>query len=197
MDETKKQPDKKQEDQAGWNYKPESVAAKTPADPADATQSKSKGPADGSVEWSASEFIHHDKGFLWYASFVLLIGLVIAGVYWLTHDIFSVIGIACLAIILGVVTSRKPRVLDYRLDHTGVTVGQTFYPYAAYKSFAVVEEGPFTSVVFVPMKRLALPLNLYLAPEDEEKAVEVLGRYLPIQRGELSGFDHLMRHARF
>jgi hypothetical protein len=110
----------------------------------------------------------------WYLVFGL-VGLVLAaGVFLINHDIFSVIVIAMVAGILGYATSRKPRVMTYRLDHTGLTIGQKFRPYAEFKSYSLIDEGPFASITLAPLKRFMPTTSVYFSPEDEHKIVEVL-----------------------
>ena len=149
------------------------------------------------VEWTASEFISHDKGSNWYV--MLGLGTVAAtvGIYFITKDIVSVVAILALAIILGYLAGRKPRVLTNRLDGYGITVGQTTHPFEDYKSFAVIDEGAFWSVVFLPAKRFAVPLSLYLAPDDERRVIDVLGQYLPLEQGEMNSVDRAMRRLHF
>ncbi len=179
---------------AGWAYKPAAGAAGAMVDAAPAA---TPAPANNTVEWTASEFIAHDKGVGWYVGFFLLTALLAVGLYFITRDIVSVGGVVALAFILGVVAARKPRVLAYRVDRSGITVGSRLHPFGEYKSFALVNEGPFWSIVFLPMKRFALPLSLYLAPEQEQVVVEALGNRLPLEKGELGPLDELMRRVHF
>jgi hypothetical protein len=38
----------------------------------------------------------------------------------------------------------------------------------------VVPEGAFNSIVFMPLKRFAVPLSIYYDPKDEDKIIAVL-----------------------
>lgn len=190
-----------QDENAGWQYKPDATSA-----PAGGNNgfSPAAAPANGAaqnlpseVEWTASEFVAHDKGVGWYL-ILALVSLIIGGlVYLITSDIFSTAVVIILGIIFGVAGSRKPRVLTYRLTREGITAGNKFYPYGDYKSFAYLDEHPFASIVFIPLKRFGFPLSVYLAPEDEHRVLEVLATHLPLERGEIGVIDSLMRRARF
>ncbi len=185
---------------SGWQYKPsDTVAPKATmaAGPeAVSTASPSQGRSKG-VTWTASEFIAHHKSVGWYV-FLLVIGAVLCGlIYLTTKDMITVTAIAACFLIFGVAAARKPRVLAYRLDETGLTVGQRLYPYANFKAFALVDEGSFTSIAFVPLKRFSPPLSIYFAPEDEHEIVAVLSQYLPLEQGQLDLFESLMRRIRF
>ena len=149
------------------------------------------------MEWSASEFVAHDKGASWY---VLLSGatIVVAAIlYLVTRDRFTVGIVVVMGAVLAIAAASKPRVLTCRLDAKGIVLGTKRYPYAQYKSFTVQEEGPFASIVLLPMKRFGLPLSMYLAPDIEHKALEVLSSYLPLEPGKPDMLDRLMRYLRF
>jgi hypothetical protein len=188
------------QDEGHWQYKPAGSASAPKSSPdfsdtSDSALAQTEA-ADG-VEWTASEFVAHDKGPSWYA-LLILAALGVAGViYIITKDIFSTVVVLILAIILAVAAGRKPRVLTYRLDDNGITAGSKFYPYANFKSFAFLEEEPFASIVFIPMKRFGMPFSVYLAPEDEQKVLGMLSQHLPLERGELDSVDRFMRRVRF
>lgn len=168
-----------------WQYNADAAAAASAAAPSQ------------TVEWTASEFINHDKGFSWYLALAGL-GIVAAAVlYFITRDVVSSVVICLFAIILGVAGARKPRTLTYRLDTKGLSAGNKFHAYGEFKSFALIEEGAFNSITLLPIKRVSLPLSLYVSPEDEPKILEVLGQYLPMQQGGMELTDNLMRRMHF
>ncbi len=181
-----------QEPQSGWQYAPSSGPANTPT-----PNPGPSAPAPGDVEWTASEFVAHQKGFAWYLGFGGIGLLLAVGIFALTRDIFSVVVIVILSCVLGYATSRQPRVLTYRLDRSGLTIGQKFHPYGEFKSFALINEGAFTSITFAPLKRFMPPLSIYFSPEDEHAIMTALGAHLPMQPAVRDGFDQLMRRVRF
>lgn len=189
---------KPQDPESGsWQYKPEGTQKASFADGHDRVSQAAPTSADDTVEWTASEFVAHDKGVGWYV--LLATGAIVVAVftYLITRDRFSVGVIILFAVILGIIGARKPRVVTYRLDSSGVKIGARFHPYSEYKSFALREEQPFASIELVPMKRFDFPLGIYLAPENEHEVLNVLTRHLPLERGELDGAERLMRRLRF
>jgi hypothetical protein len=194
MEGGEQQPNQGQ-DQGSWQYKPDGAALAAPVEMPVVNVGASQ-PLDG-VEWTASEFVAHEKGATWYLLLALAGGAAAALIYVITRDIISSVAIMALAVILGIAGARKPRVLTYRLDRTGIMVGPRLHRFAEYKSFALIDEGAFWSVVFLPTKRFAVPLSVYLAPEDEQRVIEVLGSYLPIQQGQMGSVDRLMRRMHF
>jgi len=178
-----------QEAEAGWYHQ-------TGTDAGAPTDKPAETHAD-TVEWTASEFIAHDKGFGWYAGYALVAVIIAALLYLIIRDVFSIIVVAIMAVILAVAAARKPRVMEYKLDRSGLTVGNKFYPYQAYKSFSLPETGPFVSIELAPLKRLGFPVSLYLAPDNQDRVLEILSDHLPMERHELSSLDHLMHQLRF
>jgi hypothetical protein len=150
-----------------------------------------------SISWTASEFVAHDKSSEWY----MLLGLgtvAAAGImYVLTKDFVSVGVIILAAIIFAVYAAHKPRQLQYRVDLRGITIGGKTYGYDQFRSFSVVPEGAFSSIVFMPLKRFAVPVSIYYAPQDEEKIVELLSEQLPYEQRRRDAVDSLMRKVRF
>lgn len=182
---------------------PETPWQYTPGGQFDATQPAPAAPLPGAnrpdqtVEWTASEFIAHHRGIGWYGALAGAAMVLAAIVFLITNDVVSVGAIFILTIIVGVAAGHKPRVITYRLDDKGLTVGRRRYPYGAFKAFSLVAEGAFESIVFTPLHRFIPPLSIYFAPEDEEKIISVLSSRLPLQPASQDFFDTLMRRARF
>lgn len=195
MNEDEQKPTQGGED-AGWAYRP--GGAQTSAAQAEqAGAAGSAASASGVVEWSASEYVAHEKGFGWYALYAIVAVLIIALLYFITKDKFSTGALLLMAIIFAVAAGRKPRVVTYRLDKSGLTVGQKFYPYGMFKSFRMPEDGPFTSVYLIPLRRFDFPVGAFLAPDSQREALEVLASHLPLERGEPGLVDQIMRQLRF
>jgi len=191
MDKKKKEPEQSQE--SGWYKSGDTGVDSGPA----ADGAESSEPSDDSIEWTASEFVAHDKSFGWFALLALCALALAALLYLVTRDMFTAVVVVIMAAILGVAGARKPRVISYRLDRSGLTAGKKFFPYRNYKSFAMPDDGPFTSIVLIPMKRFDFPTSAYLAPDSQEKAIEALADHLPMELGELDNVERLMRQLRF
>jgi hypothetical protein len=177
---------------AGWQYHPEDTPAAAAPHPAAAKSAKHT-----TVEWTASEFIAHHKSVKWYVALSLVTAAAATGIYFLTRDVITTAVIGVCGLTFGVAAARKPRVLGYRLDESGLTIGTRFFPYNNYKAFALVEEGHFTSISFLPLKRFMPSISVYFDPSDEPKILEVLSEHLPLQPGNASVFDSFIRRIRF
>jgi hypothetical protein len=149
------------------------------------------------VTWTASEFVAHPKTAGWF----LLLGLgavaLAAAIYLLSHDIISPIFIGIMAVTFGVFANRQPRVLEYTVDKYGIHIGEKLYTYPTLRSFSLVDEGAFHSILLSPMQRFMPPLSIYYAPEDEEKITQALGNYLPQENRSHDAIDRLMKKVRF
>lgn len=152
---------------------------------------------DGSVTWTASEFIAHHKSQSWYAGLGAST-LVIAALVWLvTRDVFASAVIVVGIILLGVYAARKPRQETYTVDEQGLSIGRRRYSYHEFRSFSLVPEGAFAGIEFAPLKRFATYTTVYYDPADEDKILNILAAHLPMEppRGDLT--DQLMRRIHF
>ena len=155
-------------------------------------------PADpNAITWSASEFIAHEKSSGWYAALMLAAVAFAALVYLVSRDIVSVIVILVAALLLAVYGSRKPRQIEYRVDSKGLGVGNKRFNYGEFRSFSVMPEGAFSSIVLMPLRRFAAPTSIYYPPEDEDKIVNLLSGHLPAEERRHDAIDRLMHRIRY
>jgi hypothetical protein len=173
------------------------VPADSYREPATAPQPESHHYRGESATWTALEFLAHDKSSKWFAIFGGVSLAVTAIIFLITHDIFSTIIVAIIAIALGVTASRQPRQMQYAVDDQGITVGTHLHPYGNFRSFAIVEEETSRSIVFMPLKRFMPPLSIYYDPQQEERISEILAAHLPLQQHKLDAIEKLMRQIHF
>jgi hypothetical protein len=154
-------------------------------------------PSQQSIDWTASEFISHDKTHGWY----LLMGIgsiLLAGaVYVFNRDIFATVIVLFTAIIFGVLAARKPRVLSYAVGTDGVMVDSKLHSYSEFRSFAIIQEGGIESIWLMPLKRFAPIMSVYFEPQDGKQIVGMLSRFLPIENHKLDPIDKFMHKVRF
>jgi hypothetical protein len=149
------------------------------------------------VTWTASEFIAHEKNTSWYAN-VIVAGVGVCSVIFLiTRSFVSAGVILFIFIIFAVYGARQPRQLPYRLDQSGLQIGDRHFPYGAFKSFAIMPEGAFSSIVLVPLKRFSPLTTIYYAPQDEERITAILSGHLPYEERKHDPIDKLMQRIRF
>ena len=163
----------------------------------DAQPDDDDGQAVQSVTWTASEFVAHDKSTGWYISLLAGTLLLAALLFLLTRSFVTVAVVVISGLLLGIYGTHKPRQLEYRLDGRGVGIGQKYRGYDEFRSFSIVPEGAFGSIVFMPLKRFAVPTTVYYAPDDENKILAILTNQLPFEEHKGDAVDSLMRHIRF
>jgi hypothetical protein len=150
------------------------------------------------ITWTASEFIAHEKSVSWYGALAGVALVIAALMFLITHDWVSVAVVVVAAVMLGVYGARKPRQLQYQIDNRGISIGHKRYGYDEFRSFAVLPEGAFSSITFMPLRRFAPPVTIYYAPEDEDRIATLLAGQLPydeLHRQDV--IDRLMHLIRF
>jgi hypothetical protein len=149
------------------------------------------------ITWTASEFIAHPKTEVWYLGLAGVTLAIVVVAYFLTRDIFTVIVLLLCGGIFGYMAGREPRQLQYGISDIGITIGPKFYPYTEFNGFAVIEEGPFSSIDFMPLKRFSPILSIYYDPANEPQMLEILSRHLPYANHKRTMVDDLMHRIRF
>ena len=149
------------------------------------------------VTWSASEYISHQKTSSWYMGLGALTGLMAAVVFLVTKDWITLGTIIVVAILFGIFASRKPRVLQYGLDESGISIASRHYPYDEFRSFTVHDEGGIRSIYLLPMKRFMPNLSLYYPPDQEQEIIGTISNYLPHEERQMDAVDRLMKRVRF
>lgn len=180
----------------GWQFKPDDPAAAAAMN--GPQQAQMQTPAgDESVNWSASEFLAHDKGAGWYLTLVGIAALLAAVVYLLTKDVISTSVVIAAAALFGIYAGRRPKTLAYQLDGSGLSISDKFYSYGQFRSFAVMHDGGTESITFMPLRRFMPSLTIYFSPDNEQKIVELLSARLPMENGWRDPIDQFLHRIRF
>lgn len=149
-----------------------------------------------SFGWQASEYVYHQKKPGWYLLFFVgVVGLV--GATALTRQWFSMAVFLAMALALTVYATKRPRILNYRLDHTGVVVEGKHYPYHDFRSFAVIQDVGWHAIDLEPTRRFMPRLSILFDSDDFEKIMEILSRQLPQEFREPDWVERLTRYLKF
>lgn len=149
------------------------------------------------VSWTASEFIAHQKTAGWYGMLAAVSLILTVSVYFLTKDFITTGFVIFGAVILGYYASRQPRELNYQINENSVVIGAKSYGYDEFRSFSIMTEGAFSSVIFMPLKRFAPLRAIYFAPEHEDQIIGILMPRLPFEEHSHDLIDRLMLRIRF
>lgn len=152
---------------------------------------------DSMVTWEASEYINHQKSPTWYLALTgatLVLGAVL---YLLLRDIWSLVVLLVMYAAITVYARREPRVLRYSVSTEGVSIGERHFTYDQFKSFSVMQETGVPSISLDPTQRFMPAVSVYFAPEDGDKIVGQLAKFLPQEQKVSSAVDRAMTRLRF
>lgn len=153
--------------------------------------------SDAPVSWTAHEYIHLEKGGLWYVLFVLVvIGLLALDVFLLQSYTFSAL-VVVMAVALTIYSRRPPRTLQYTLSlKQGLYIGEKLYSFNDFKAFGLLKDGEHHSIMLIPLKRFSPAVSVYFPEEAGEEIVDILGNRLPMRPLKLDFVDLLVRQLR-
>lgn len=171
------------------------VESPEPAEPTGPT--KKEFVEQAPVSWTASEYVHLEKGGLWYVLFaVVVIGFIAIDVFLLKSWTFSIL-VLVMAVAVIVYARRPPRELQYTLSGKhGLYIGEKLYDLADYKAFGLIRDGEHNSIMLIPTKRFAPGVSVYFPVEVGEKVVDILGSRLPMENLKLDVIDIVVRQLR-
>jgi hypothetical protein len=151
---------------------------------------------DEPVHWQANEYIHHDKGPIWFILFgIVAIAFMGAAIFLMQSITFAVL-VPVMAVALLVYGHRPPRILDYTLGRQGLHINDTLYPFADFKGFGIIHDGEEYSVMLIPTKRFRMGVSVYFPEESGEKIVDLLAARLPMQELHLDIVDKIIHKLR-
>jgi hypothetical protein len=149
-----------------------------------------------SVGWEASEYIHRSKDAKWKIVFGIVVAAGLGTSLWLQTWTFAALVVA-MGMAMGVFAFRQPKVKKYTLTHHGLQIDEHFYPLSDFRSFGVLAEGAFYSIMLIPTKRFMPAVSVYFAQEDGEQIVDILSSHLPLEDIEPDPIDAIMRRLHF
>ncbi len=152
--------------------------------------------AGETVTWVAQEYIHQEKGALWFILFaIIVIGLGAVSIFLMNSWSFAVL-LGVIALVVIVYTRRPPRQLTYALTDDGLMIDNTLHKFSAFKSFGVIRDGEEFSVMLIPVQRFQPGITVYFPEESGEAIVDVLGSRLPMRDLHLDAVDRIVRLLR-
>lgn len=152
---------------------------------------------DDPVNWTAQEYIHLEKGGLWFAIFVaVILAVVVLDIVFLHAYTISLLSLV-IGIAIIVYSRRAPRTIHYALSPSqGLYVGERLYHFEEFKAFGMVRDGEHFSIMLLPVKRFAPGVSVYFPEEAGEQIVDVLGKRLPMEDLKLDAIDVVTRWLR-
>jgi hypothetical protein len=185
------------EDKPSWDYKSSSGAAVADVPIRRPAGGKAaKPPTRSSFNWTASEYIDHDRGSSWYLLLILATAALAAVVYLLTKEYFATGIIIIVGIVVALYARQKPKQVTYELSESGIRIGEKSFGYNTFKSFALIKDGGLNSVQLSPLKRFMPAISAYYDAADEEKITDILGTHLPYEDAKPDAIESLSRRLK-
>lgn len=155
-------------------------------------------PANGVIEWTASEYIDHEKRKSWFVILFIVSVAVLAAIFFISGgDKFTMAVVAVVAVLFGVVAAKKPRTLGYKISPQGIQIDQKVLPYDNFRSFTIIDTTAVHSVQLQSLQRFTPPISIYYPPEMEDSIVRSLGDHIPYEDRKLDIIDRIMSSIRF
>jgi len=151
---------------------------------------------DAPVTWVAYEYIHQEKGAMWFVIFAVIIAALLAVSVFLMKSWSFAALLAVIAVVVVLYSRRPPRELTYSLGDEGLLVDQKLHKFSDFKSFGVVRDGQEFSVMLIPTQRFQPGVTVYFPEEAGEAIVDMLGARLPMKDLKLDAVDRLVRLLR-
>ena len=152
-------------------------------------------PFDESViEWTAPEYIQHEKGIVWYL--FAAVGLVLLCVYAIFTANWTLL--VALVVIAGVyywMHGFNPKNINVKISRVGIQVNDKRYPYQNIDSFWIIYKPPHIKTLNLKSNSRFLPdITIQLNDQDPSEVREYLASQIREQEGKEETFvDSLIR----
>ena len=178
------QPDQEQR----WEQPDQTASGETPQ------------PQDGDpsvMSWQASEYVQHDKDGMWFAVLGFVAVALLGLDYVLIRSWTFALLIVVMAVGVGVMARRAPRILSYSLSSASLQIDDKHINLRDFRAFGVLQEESMYSIRLIPKKRFMPAVNVFFPPEYGEKIVDAVGLTLPLEHIEHDFVDNLAQKIRF
>ena len=154
-------------------------------------------PENPPITWTAQEYVHSERGVVWFVVFALVVlALVALDIFLLRAYTFSALVIV-MAVALIIYIRRPPRDLTYALSPAqGLYVSEKLYTFDEFKAFGIIQDGPHYSIMLIPRKRFSPGVSVFFPDEAGERIVDILGQRLPMENLKLDIVDVIVRKLR-
>lgn len=188
-----KQPGETQYFSAGSDVTTDSADEQTL--PTSTEPSQQTDPPAGVLTWEAPEYIHQQKGVLWFFGLGLaILTLIVLDIFLIQSFLFSFSLLTLVMAAALVVHSYRPAdLMHYVLSDKGLYINDTLHGFAEFKGFGVLREGAEFFIELIPVRRFRPSLSVYFPEENGEAIVDLLGVRLPMQQLKPDLLDKITR----
>ena len=149
------------------------------------------------ISWQAPEYQFREKGHDWYwALGVLTVGFFAVSI--VLHNFLFAIIIALGGFAVVIYSGKRPDFTKFAVNHRGVKIKDTLYPYANLKSFWIEYDPPYRKELIIESKKVMMPyIVIQLGNADPVRIRENLLKFLREVRYEESLITTLARVLKF
>lgn len=152
--------------------------------------------SEAPVSWTAHEYIHQEKGAMWFVIFAIVIAALVAVSIFLMNSWSFAVLLAVIAVVVVIYSRRPPRELTYSITEEGMVIEDKMHKFETFKSFGVIRDGEQFSVMLIPTQRFQPGITVYFPEESGEDIVDMLGSRLPMKDLKLDAVDRVVRLLR-
>ncbi|PIR44250.1 hypothetical protein COV23_00910 [Candidatus Wolfebacteria bacterium CG10_big_fil_rev_8_21_14_0_10_31_9] len=152
---------------------------------------------DDVILWQAPEYEYNPKDVSWHWISVIIAVVLITIALWQKNFLFAIF-IVIAEIIVLYFSNTFPRIWNFKIDESGLTIGENRYLFSDMQSFDIHEVGEdYKELVFKLRSKFKTVLRVFIHKDDEEKIKEKLLEFLPQEDLQVSLADLLERFIRF
>lgn len=146
------------------------------------------------IKWQAPEYVYYEKDVSWFWLMIIFAILIVAFALWQHNFLFAIFTIVA-AFMLMAWGYRRPDLIDFELNDSGLKIGEKFYPKENFNHFSLQKETDGWHRLFLKNKKqfslfLTIPtppaefdnirnycLNFWTEIEREESLIDVLSNF--------------------
>ncbi len=149
-----------------------------------------------SASWKEFEFLQFEKGTWWYTVFIIVMLVILGITLWRRNWLLAGVIVAGTLAIISF-AKEKPAERQFRIDSSGVQVGNKKYKYEELKSFWIVGTPDGRILYLQSISRFSPPIMVNLGNNDEVRIRRILKNYLPEEVKSEVLSDRINRWLRF
>lgn len=137
------------------------------------TSQRTVPPAEDTISWSVEEFTFYEKDPQWF----MVGGIIALGIFLSLLVMKSVFGAATIllfVVILYLYATKKPDILNVRVDSHGVSVNHKLDPYSSLTSFWILYEPPIKDLILIHKAHFSQKVIIPLGDANPVRLREIL-----------------------
>jgi len=139
--------------------------------------------ANSGISWVAPQMVSKPKSGLWYW-IISIIALGLAVAFFFMKNYLGIAIVIIAPIVFYLMSRSKSPEIKYKIDQTGITIGETNYLYNNLKSYWISDDYPYAILYIETTKKLLPPLTIHLANVNPERVNSLVGQYLPVNKNK-------------